>query len=279
MTRGIFLAGYDVEYGVWGDPEISVKSVNVIAKVHKDHDMPATFFICGKVLEARESDFRDILNSFDVQSHTYSHINLKTEPLRKVKEEIIRTNKLISSIFGRTVKGLRSPGGFHRGLQGERGILRIIWESGIRFVSSDLYGEDGTMPAPFNQPYWYCDDGFIDLLEIPSQGWHDNLLKAYHYLDRNKRVTTKVIWPPATPWPLPERPPKTPQEEFAIHKHYLDYASERDLIYSPIIHPWSTYFFNPKAETIDLILEYTERINMAVMNYHDLYEKLKRERS
>jgi len=271
---GILLLGYDTEYGVWGDPEVSVRAVKAIAKVHENHGAPATFFICGKVLEARRTEFRKILDDdlFDVQSHTYSHIDLRSADLKKVKEEIQKTNELINSIFGKAVKGLRTPGGYYRGLQGRSDILSIIWESGIRFVSSDATGKHGTMPAPFNQPYWYAEDGFPELLEIPVQGWHDNLLKAYAPL--GGKVKTMVIWPPITPWPLPKKPPRTPQEEFAVHKKYLDYASENDMIYSPAFHPWSIYRLNPEARTIDLILEYAKKKNMTIITYYDLYKEL-----
>lgn len=279
MNSGILLLGYDTEYVE--DPEYSLRAVKAITEVHMKHSAPATFFIVGKLLEVKGEDFEKVLDKdlFDIQSHTYSHQILKDHKmvgkrpgLEVIDFEIKRAKELIKSTFGREAIGLRGPVGYYQGLQGQREVLEIIWKNGIRFVSTDGCGIYDTFPAPFNQPYWYENNGFPGILEIPSQGWHENVLKGYNQYTG--------IWPLDLPWleKHPSEPPKTPEEEFAIHKRWLDYAIQNDLVFSPYEHPWSVYRFNPEARTIHLILSYAERNDMEIMTYLDLYEKLKSER-
>lgn len=276
MGCGVLLLGYDTE--CVEDPEYSLKAVKAVAGVHMRHLAPATFFIVGKLLEAKGEEFRKVLDRdlFDIQSHTYSHQILKDHKmggkrpsLKVVDFEIKRSKELIEVTFDREAIGLRGPVGYYHGLQGQREVLEIIWGSGIRFVSTDGAGIYDTFPAPFSQPYWYENDGFADLLEIPSQGWHENVLKGYNQYTG--------IWPLDLPWQekYPSEPPKTPEDEFAIHKSWLDYAIQNDLVFSPYEHPWSVYKFDSKAKTVDLILSYAEGKGMKIMTYLDLYERLK----
>lgn len=277
---GILLLSYDTEYGVWADIEITLSAVKAITTVHDRFDAPATFFICGKLLEERGPDFKRLLDceSLDIQSHTYSHRNvLRDVTLDELVSQLDKTKKLIGACFGRTVTGFRTPGGHYKGLQGHPDVIKVIWESGVRFVSSDLRGERHTFPSAFNQPYWYDDDGFPEMLEIPSQGWPDNALKAIANAEGEKSAKYLMLWPSPLPWPHPENPPSTLDEEFAIYKQYLDYACDNGLIFSPAFHPWSLWAFHKQAGTIDRILTYATQRNMEIIHYLDLYRRLTRD--
>jgi peptidoglycan/xylan/chitin deacetylase (PgdA/CDA1 family) len=65
MTR--YIAAYDTE-----SPDCLAAS-HTIVDVHRRYDMPATFFITGRVLEENPTEYRALLDDplFEVASHTY----------------------------------------------------------------------------------------------------------------------------------------------------------------------------------------------------------------
>jgi len=269
-----YISAYDLE-----SIETPISAVETITNLHKKYDAPATFFIVGQLLEQHPEKYKDILNGelFDIESHTYSHKlfkdNLtcgKSVSLERIDEEITRANAIIKATFNKKVLGLRTPVGFHRGLQGEKKVLRLLWKNGIRFVSSHLMGFFDSVPSPLTQPYCYEEEGFPELFELPGHDWHDNVLKGYSQVP--------VMWPPIFPWGIPRRTPKTPQEEFKVYKASIDYAIKNNLTYySPIFHPWSIFRFNQKAKTVDLLLDYVRRRKMRMGTYCEMYETLKKE--
>ena len=255
MTR--YLAVYDVEW--LSDVEYSLQALEAVVLAHRRHNAPATFFICGKLLDEAGARYRDLLadGPFEVGSHTYSHYALKIIPggaepschLVPVRDEVQRTDALIRKVFGHPPVGLRGPGGYYRGLQGQKNTLEMLWGLGVRTLSTDARGPGETIPAPFTQPYWYAEEGFPEMLEIPAHDWHENVLKGHN--------AAPIAWPPPFPWGYPNHAPKTPEEEFEVYKHGIDWAAEHDaFFYSPPMHPWSVYRFNPEAKTLDLLLAY-----------------------
>lgn len=271
----IYLAGYDVE------SERCLEGVRAIAARHREARAPATFFLLGELLEeegwskALAETIDDPL--FDIQSHTWSHIRLKPagpewtkDELEEIDRELRRTNELIALRFGRRTTGLRSPCGFEDGLGGDAVLQRLIWRTGIRFVSSRLMGRGGTVPAPLARPYFYEEDDILrPLLELPAHDWHDNVLKGYNFCP--------VGWPPNVPWGYPDRPPQTPAEEFAVYRMGLEYALEKDFpYYGPCMHPWSIHRFNAGAETVGLILDHVRVLGLEVCHYREIHERIRR---
>jgi len=274
-----YLAAYDAEMGPDG---FSPEDIEVIADIHRRHNAPATFFIVGKLLEAPEyaGKLREVLDDelFDVQSHTYRHLLLKDHrvhgkgiPLDEVEMEVVRTNELIAEVFGREPIALRTPAGFYRGMRGEPQILDILWRNGIKFLSADLRGPGDMLPSPLKEPFWYADEGFPKLLELPGHSWHDNVLKGY--------TEHPIIWPPPPGFSYPPRPPRTAQEEFEVYRREIDYAIEVGFTYySPVLHPWSLCRIDPGARTVELLLSYAESRGMPIMSFVQMYGKLKEER-
>ncbi len=161
MTR--YIPAYDLEL-----METPISALENIIKIHKKYNAPATFFIVGNLLEKDPDKYKTFLDDelFDIESHTYSHKLLKDHliggkgaSLEEINEEVAKANRLLETTFKKKILGLRTPWGFYKGLQGEKRILRILWENGIRFVSSELMGPFDTIPAPLTQPYWYKKDG------------------------------------------------------------------------------------------------------------------------
>lgn len=293
----VYLAAYDTE---WGPDGFSPEEVEVIADIHRRHNAPATFFIVGKLLEISEHarKLRHVLDDelFDIQSHTYRHLLLKDNrlggkglALDEIEMEVVKTNEIITRVFGRKVMGLRTPAGFHRGLRGEPRILEILWRNSIRFLSADLRGPGDMLPSPLKEPFWYADEGFSELLELPGHSWHDNVLKGY--------TEHPISWPPPPGFLYPPKPPRTAQDEFKVYRREIDCAISGGVVwrctpspgdasvpttppeedftyYSPVLHPWSLCRVEPGARTVELLLSYAEAKGMAVMNFVQMYREL-----
>jgi signal transduction histidine kinase len=264
MPAPLYVAGYDLE----AEPEVSLPAVRALAEVHRRHNAPATFFIVTRLLEAAGDEYRRILDDglFDIQSHTHTHLNVKASAPEEVRREVELSRRLIADVFGREAIGLTTPGAFTDGLLGCKELLGLLWESGIRFVRSDGRGPDGTVPAPFTQPYCYGQDGYWSILELPLQYWHDNILKGY--------TPGHVVWPPLLPWGVPAAPPETPEEEFAIWRLGADFVLQAGLrVYQPTMHPWSIHRLSTDARQIDLLLGYVREQGMEIVSCREVYER------
>ncbi len=264
-TPPLYVAAYDLE----ADPEVSLPAARALAVVHRRQNAPATFFIVTRLLEAAGAEYRAILDDplFDLQSHTHTHFHLKDQPITDdLRREIELPRRLIRETFGREVIGLTAPGGHTDGLRGQRALLELLHDNGFRFLRSDGRGPGETVPAPLTQPYWYAEDGFPDLLEVPLQCWHDNVLKGY--------TGVPAAWPPVLPWGLPEAPPETPEEEFAVWRRGVDHAVQQGLrITMPTMHPWSICRMDPEARTIELLLDYVRSLGMEIVSCREVYER------
>ena len=260
----LYVAAYDLE----APPEASLPAARALAEVHRRHNAPATFFIVTRLLEAAGDEYRRILGDglFDLQSHTHTHPDMKESPIPQVRDELELSLRLIRETFGSEAIGLTTPGGFTDGLRGCTGLLGLLCDCGLRFVRSDGRGPGGTVPAPFTQPYWYGEDGYAALLELPLQYWHDNMLKGYTH--------GPVAWPPIVPWGLPSAPPETPEEEFEVWRLGADYVLQTGLrVYQPTLHPWSLCRLSPEARQIDLLLGYVREQGMEIVSCREVYER------
>ena len=83
--------------------------------VLKEKEVKGTFFIIGKRVEAFPDIMKRIVDeSHQVGNHTWSHPNLVKLPLDKVKEEVVKTEKLLETYVKESkenVKLFRSPYG------------------------------------------------------------------------------------------------------------------------------------------------------------------------
>ncbi len=272
MTR--YIAAYDTE------SPACLAACRKIVEVHHRHEMPATFFITGEKLHADAAEYRQLLDHplFEIASHTWSHQMILDHPwcgpavpMSDIAEEIARGKDAVETVFGRPCAGLRPGCGFDGGLQGAGEILRLVRDAGHKYVSSLVWGRDYTLPAPLHQPFTYERDGLPDLWELPGHGWHDNLLK-----NANKFGPRRMsLWPPAMPEETPAGFVKKPQEEFAVHRMFLQRAVEEDLPFVSLIwHPWSLYQFDPEMQMLDLVFSHVRELGLEPTTYGGLYEHL-----
>jgi hypothetical protein len=269
MTRYVF--AYDLE-----DPDLCLRAAPRLVELHRRHEIPATFFVVGTVLERRGGELRAIFGDdalLEVASHTYSHRLLKDNRLHgpgvgldELEEEIRDGLRLVEEIFERPCVGVRAGYGFHGGLRGEPERLRVIRDAGARYLSSDLRGPGDSVPGGLVQAYAYDEEGVPELLELPGHGWHDNVLNGFY-------PGPWLAWPPVIRWGIPERVPGTPEEELAAQWPWIERAVSLGLDYfSPVYHPYSVHLSGPDCRAVELLMRHVRRRGMETTTYGALFE-------
>jgi len=269
-----YVAAYDTE-GL-----ACLPACRKIVDVHRRYEMPATFFVVGKLLESNPAEIREILDDplFEVASHTYSHKMLRDHPFcgpavsdEKKREEIFRGKALVEQVFERPCFGIRPACMFDVGLKGAPNVLRFVQEAGYIYVSSLAWGPDYSLPALITEPFNYASDGFPEMWELPLHGWHENLIKNH----QNWGPRRLTLWPPA----MPESPPpgfvSTPEEEFAVNRIFREKALTENKTFSSIMwHPWSLDAFDPEMRMLELTFTHVRELGLEPCTYVDLFRKL-----
>jgi peptidoglycan/xylan/chitin deacetylase (PgdA/CDA1 family) len=268
MTR--YIAAYDTE-----SPACLAACRKIVA-AHRRFEMPATFFITGKTLEANPTEYRALLDDplFEVASHTYSHKMLLDHPWcgpaappEARHDEIRLGKKVVEDVFERECVGLRPGCGFTDGLRNAPDALAWVAESGYRYVSSLLWGPDYTLPALLLQPTTYAEQGYPSVYELPGHGWHENLLK-----DNNRWGERRLtLWPPAMPEAIPSTFVQTPEEEADVHNVFLTAAARRNLTFVSLIwHPWSLDRFDPEMRMLERVFSRVRELGLKPTTYAEL---------
>ncbi len=194
---GAILVCYDVETA----SQSSLGFFEGATAMHEELDIPCTMFLTGTTMDfcgaACQAVGRHPLVSLG--QHTYSHVLLKTiymQPddgkpcphtdgaptllneggdLETIRVDVLRAQRLYETLFGEACPGLTAPWGAYRGLLDRPDILRILDEIGLKWVRSYARDFRDCQPTPFEvQPFFYADQGFPDLMEIPVTGYQDD---------------------------------------------------------------------------------------------------------
>lgn len=280
MTR--YIAAYDTE-----KPRACLAACQRIREVHEQFGFPATFFVVGRLLEEEGAAYRALLgdvSSFELASHTYAHRMLRDHPFcgpavapAERLREIRLGKELVEETFGRPCLGMRPGCGFDRGLRGDAWLVDAVAEAGLGYVSSLLWGPAMTVPAQLEAPFAYTEERHPELWELPGHGWHENLLKGHNLTDQPQRI---VAWPAPFPEAVPLRPVKTPEEEFAVHRLFIDRAVALDLPYVSLIwHPWSLAQFDPDMKMLKLTFAYVRDRGLEPTTYAAEWQRVSGQRS
>jgi len=272
QTQTCYIAAYDTE------SPACLAACRKIVEVHKRFEMPATFFIVGRTLDANPAEYRKLLDDplFEIASHTYSHRMLRDNDfcgsavsMDERRKEIFKGKEAVERIFERPCIGLRPGCGFDNAFTGEPKVLELIKEAGFQYVSSLLWGPDYSLPALLREPFNYDADGFPEIWELPGHGWHENLLKDHNGWGP-RRLT---LWPPPFPEAIPRGFCKTPNDEFEVNKVFLDKAVETEKPFVSLIwHPWSLAKFDPDMKMLEMTFTHVRRLQMKTSTYARLYE-------
>ena len=270
----LYIAAYDTE-----SPRC-LDACRKIVEIHKRFQMPATFFITGRTLESSASEYRRLLDDplFEIATHTYSHRMLRDNPFcgkavpeEEKRKEIFDGKAAVEKIFERPCIGIRPGCSFDNALTGAKDVLALVKEAGLKYISSLAWGPDYSLPALLVDPFTYEVDGYPDLWELPAHGWHENLLKNNNKMGP-KRIT---LWPPEMPEAIPEKFIKTPKEEFAINKIFIDKAVDTGKIFVSLIwHPWSLHSFDPEMKMLEMTFNYIRKLKLKEGTYADLYKSM-----
>lgn len=269
-----YIAAYDTETAH------CLKACARIVEVHKRFEMPATFFIVGRTLQANPGEYKQLLDHplFEIASHSYSHQMLRDHIFcgpavshQQQQNEIFKAKELIEQVFERPCIGFRTPCGFDDGLKGAVDVLKLFQQAGHRYVSSLAWGPDYSMPALLRKPFNYSAEGFADIWELPAHGWHENLLKDNNHWGP-KRLT---LWPAPMPEAIPDDFVKTPEDEFSINRVFLEKAREKNNPFVSLIwHPWSLHSFDPEMKMLELTFTHVRKLGLKPCTYADLYREL-----
>jgi len=159
-----YIAAYDTE-----SPDC-LAACRKIVDIHKRFEMPATFFMLGKTLDANPAEYRKLLDHplFEIATHTYTHRMLRDNDFcgsavsqDERRKEIFKGKEAVERVFEQPCIGLRPGCGFDNALKGESEVLELLREAGIQYVSSLLWGPDYSLPALLREPFSYKDDGFL----------------------------------------------------------------------------------------------------------------------
>jgi hypothetical protein len=272
QTATRYIAAYDTE------SPACLAACRKIVEVHKRFEMPATFFILGKVLDANAAEYRKLLDDplFEIASHTYTHQMLRDNDfcgpavsMDERRKEIFKGKETVERVFKRDCIGLRPGCGFVNALRGESAVLELVQKAGFKYVSSLLWGPDYSMPALLREPFNYKAEGFSEIWELPGHGWHENLLKNHNGWGP-RRLT---LWPPPFPEAIPDSFCKTPKDEFEVNRVFLDKALGTDKPFVSLIwHPWSLAIFDPDMKMLELTFTHVRGLGLKPCTYAQLYE-------
>ncbi|MFH0938843.1 MAG: polysaccharide deacetylase family protein [Planctomycetota bacterium] len=196
---GIILLGYDIESA----SESTTGFLEGAEILHNKYEAPWTIYLTGKTIEKCEESIRRFVNNplLTVGQHTYSHMLLKSiymtpgdgKPihgscpnyfrkggsLAEINEEITKTQALMRDRLGVKCHGLTGPWCYYRGLVDRPDILQILHDNDIQWIRTNGRDHHDCQPTPFEeQPFFYADQGFPEILELGIQGYQDDFYWA-----------------------------------------------------------------------------------------------------
>lgn len=108
----------------------------------KKRSVKATFFVTGEHAVLHPDIIRRMSREGHlIGNHTYSHIQLNASNREQFKEELLRTNEVISEITGEEVLYVRPPyGSWDKTLEEELNMFPVLWTvDPLDWCSSDAY--------------------------------------------------------------------------------------------------------------------------------------------
>jgi peptidoglycan/xylan/chitin deacetylase (PgdA/CDA1 family) len=247
-----------------------MRSMMAIKRIHTELEVPATIFIVGKTLMLGAQyvkPLRDFGDLFDFQQHTYSHVPLKTviaddeNPFARaerfvrggdielIQKEVKHASEILKRYLDVSCTGIRGPWGYYRGLADRPDILEILHGEGIRFTSTYLRNERDWQPVPLEtQPFWYTNQGFPDMLEIPSQGWQDCMWRDVNGWSKLKKFEKYL-------------------------KSIIREVERRNLTWGACFHDWSIMKNDSFVSSISELISYAKEKHVRTLSYKEFYEE------
>ena len=158
-VKKLFLLRYDTE--TW-QPEEMKGFLEKVIDVHREHQIPATFFCKGQTLDIMAPQFKAFYKEvkgnrlFDIQNHSYSHIGLgytRGKPVEVLRADYERSFAAHERVFGVRPIGISICGtsgvdgpslpGFDA-TEKSRAELDMVASLDVKMINSFLTGIDGS---------------------------------------------------------------------------------------------------------------------------------------
>lgn len=95
----------------------------------KERGVQVTFFVTGEHAELHPEVIKRMYDEGHlIGNHTYSHLQLKKGNRQRFKEELMKTNEIISDITGEEVEFVRPPyGSWDKKFESELNMFPVLW--------------------------------------------------------------------------------------------------------------------------------------------------------
>lgn len=236
------------------------RGLEIIRRNHEEAGVPATLFICGRTLVHNLDAIEPFVDHplFDLQQHTYSHsllkgddwkgASFKASPPEAIEQELLITADAFRRTLGIEVTGLRTPHGYYQGLTDAPEMLAVLDRCGIEFVSSWSRNEQGGNPTPLSvQPFYYAEQGYPDLLELPFQFWLDGTWFEQYGLDQGVEFGSALAGA-------------------------VDEAIADDLVYGVCFHEWAMLrYAENETGWVKALLRHCAQRGVSVQSYREFF--------
>ena len=120
----------------------SRRNTEEILSILKEYHVHATFFVIGENAQRDPERIRSIFCAgHEIGNHTYTHAYLTKINKQAIREEILKTEKVLIEITGEKPTLFRPPGGYY-----DADSLRVLDEMGYTSVLWSLDTKDWRMP-------------------------------------------------------------------------------------------------------------------------------------
>jgi peptidoglycan/xylan/chitin deacetylase (PgdA/CDA1 family) len=150
------------------DCEGEHQQITRIWNVFEKHQLKVNFFFVGKTAEENKTLVREIAHAQQIDSHTYSHADLRKLPKEKQREEILRGKQVVEEIIERKTYGFRAP--YHAI---NRATVDILNAENFVYDASVLYYRYNMRNVIELYPCWFREwTGLFEWLRLrPGFSW------------------------------------------------------------------------------------------------------------
>lgn len=166
-----------------------------IWEIFQKQQIKVNFFFVGKTAQENRTLVKEIAQVQQIDSHTYSHADLRKLTKEKQREEILRGKHVVEEIIEKETYGFRAP--YHAI---NRATVDILNEEGFIYDASVLYYRYNMRNVIEVYPCWFREwTGLFEWLRL-SPGFSWNIIKVLfrlfellvipvhpHYSGRDKR--------------------------------------------------------------------------------------------
>ena len=115
-----------------------------VLEILKRYQVKATFFLVGESVEAQPGlVMREIEEGHEIENHTYSHPDLRSESELKTEEEIFKTGQLLENLSGKKGQFFRPPRRLYR-----KETIEIAERNGYKTVLWTICVENSKAKTP-----------------------------------------------------------------------------------------------------------------------------------